>query len=83
MRHGGPTLANEQWLLCQVPQLGKGRVMVQGSDAEKRMQMMQGVFREANPCSMTVEEWGEVEMQRMQEQQASCCLDHAAGRGAS
>jgi hypothetical protein len=43
-------------------------MVTEGSAAEKREQMMQGVFRYANPATMTVQEWGEIEMNQMQEQ---------------
>mmetsp|Transcript_3982 Transcript_3982/g.11535 ORF Transcript_3982/g.11535 Transcript_3982/m.11535 type:complete len:106 (-) Transcript_3982:259-576(-) len=55
----------------------QGRVMVPaGSDAEKRAAMQAGGFRNANPWSMTVEEWGEQEL-RMQAEKALAAAEQA------
>ena len=43
-------------------------MVTEGSTAQKREQMLQGVFRHANPATMTVQEWGDIEVQQMQEQ---------------
>ncbi len=54
-------------------------MVTEGSTAQKREQMMQGVFRYANPPTMTVQEWGDVEMKQQQEQaeeQVSCVCVH-------
>ncbi|EKX35340.1 hypothetical protein GUITHDRAFT_165999 [Guillardia theta CCMP2712] len=49
--------------------LRAGRVPVVGSEYEKREAIRQNVFCNPNPATMTVQEWGEIEMQRMKEQQ--------------
>ena len=49
-------------------QVGQGRVMVDVNSMTKKEDMLAGVFRDFNPATMTVEEWGEIEYERMQEQ---------------
>ena len=49
-------------------QVGQGRVMADVNSMTKKEDMLAGVFRDFNPATMTVEEWGEIEYERMQEQ---------------
>ena len=49
-------------------QVGQGRVMVDVNSMTKKEDMLAGVFRDFNPATMTVEEWGAIEYERMQEQ---------------
>ena len=49
-------------------QVGQGRVMVDVNSMTKKEDMLAGVFRDFNPATMTVEEWGEIEYERMKEQ---------------
>jgi len=52
-----------------VPLLMQGRVNISGNEMEKRDQFRAGVMRNANPYTMTVEQWGDIEMERAAEQQ--------------
>jgi len=52
------------------PQMGRGRVPVKGHAMQKREALQANVFRDANPYTMTVQEWGEIEAQRAEEDAA-------------